>query len=130
MLQCIYLKKKCVQKALIYISLLDGESFSFSNNEIKMKLSIIKPLISIKDTVKALCSRDENLFTIKIAINFKMLITLSVKNYIQLSFFRCNKGEQIRVGSFSICIMVEPMLSWNLKVELVTVPSSMLQIVS
>ena len=55
MLQCTYLLKNCIQKALIDISLPEGESLVLSNNEIKTVSAIINTLFPVKATVEALC---------------------------------------------------------------------------
>ena len=72
MLQQLYLLKNCLQNILIDISLPADESFSFSNNEVKMIPAIVKALVSIKATVKALYYCDENLFTADFTISFML----------------------------------------------------------
>ena len=72
MLQRVYLLKNCIQKALIDISLPEGESLALSNIELKTVSAIINALLPVKATVEALCRRDANLFTADVAITFML----------------------------------------------------------
>ena len=117
MLQWDYLLKIFVQKALMDISLPEGESFFF-NNEIKIISPIVKALIPIKTTVEVLCCQNANLFTGDIAITFILKILKDTNHFVNqilhpTLILQMQQRQQILVGSFSICIKGElKIMTW------------------
>ena len=129
MLQRVYLLKNCIQKALIDISLPEGESLALSNIELKTVSAIINALLLVKATVEALCRRDANLFTADVAITFMLKKLKDANNVIsqKLHSSLVLRMQQRRTDASGILQYLHngrTNIQSESEIELVTVPTS------